>query len=107
MSARRADLRDAVFGENSFRELRARLVFTPRSQLGLTEPIDPHVVTSDMNRNWVSRKPRAVFRSACGGSGRCDVLQYCGREYRNRFGERRHNVVESARWLLQRRSLVT
>ena len=56
MSARHADLRDAVFGENSLGELRARLVFTPRSELGLTEPIDPHAVTSDMNRNLVSRK---------------------------------------------------
>jgi hypothetical protein len=69
VSARRADLRDAVFGENSLRELRARLVFAPRPELGLTEPIDPHAVTSDMNRNLVSRKP--AVGSCRGQRGSC------------------------------------
>jgi len=64
MSARRADLRDAVFGENSLRELRARLVLPPRPELGLTEPIDPHAVTSDTVLTCISRKAVVRYKLA-------------------------------------------
>ena len=63
MSARRADLRHAVFCENALRELRARLVFAPRPELDPTEPIDPDAATTDMKRISISRKAVACCRS--------------------------------------------